>query len=30
MYTYDLFGIVEHSGSMNGGHYIAYTKRSTK
>lgn len=24
--TYDLYGVVNHSGSINGGHYIAYTK----
>lgn len=23
---YDLYGIVEHSGSMRGGHYTAYVK----
>ena len=23
---YDLYGIVHHSGSANGGHYISYTK----
>jgi hypothetical protein len=26
--TYHLYGIVEHSGGMNGGHYVAYVKRS--
>ena len=24
--TYDLYGVVHHSGSLMGGHYIAYTK----
>jgi ubiquitin carboxyl-terminal hydrolase 8 len=25
-YKYDLIGIVRHMGSLNGGHYVAYTK----
>lgn len=25
-FTYDLYGIVNHSGSPSGGHYISYTK----
>lgn len=25
-YSYDLYGIVNHSGSPSGGHYISYTK----
>jgi len=25
---YDLFGVVKHTGSCSGGHYIAYTKNS--
>jgi ubiquitin C-terminal hydrolase len=24
-YQYRLYGIVSHSGSMGGGHYVAYT-----
>jgi ubiquitin C-terminal hydrolase len=23
-YVYELYGIVTHSGSMRGGHYVAY------
>jgi len=26
---YRLYGIVEHSGSMNSGHYVAYVRRQT-
>jgi ubiquitin carboxyl-terminal hydrolase 16/45 len=26
--VYSLFGVVVHSGSLNGGHYIAYTNKS--
>ena len=25
--TYRLFGVVEHSGSMNGGHYVSYVSK---
>lgn len=25
---YDLYGVVQHSGSLRGGHYIAYVKYS--
>lgn len=24
-YRYELYGVVCHSGSMSGGHYVAYT-----
>ena len=27
---YSLYGVVEHSGSMHGGHYIAYVKVRSK
>ena len=26
---YTLYGIVEHSGSLHGGHYVAYVKART-
>ena len=26
MYNYELYGLVVHSGTINGGHYIAYAK----
>ena len=26
LFQYSLFGVVVHSGSMQGGHYVAYTK----
>lgn len=29
-YTYRLVGVVEHSGSMRGGHYVAYVKGCKK
>jgi ubiquitin C-terminal hydrolase len=29
-YVYSLYGVVCHSGSMGGGHYIAYTKYEYK
>ena len=25
-HTYDLFGVIQHTGSLHGGHYIAHTK----
>lgn len=27
---YELMGVVAHSGTKNGGHYIAYVKRNNK
>ena len=27
---YELFALTVHIGSLDGGHYIAYTKRNTK
>ncbi|GKE83035.1 ubiquitin carboxyl-terminal hydrolase 2-like protein, partial [Tanacetum coccineum] len=29
-YKYQLVGVVEHSGTMRGGHYVAYVKRGAK
>lgn len=29
MITYDLVGVVNHLGTMNGGHYVAYVRRGT-
>ena len=30
LYKYELFGVVVHEGTIDGGHYIAYTKRAQK
>jgi len=27
---YELKGIVEHSGTLNGGHYVSYVKKNNK
>jgi ubiquitin C-terminal hydrolase len=27
-YMYDLYGVIHHSGDLQGGHYIAYTKNA--
>jgi ubiquitin C-terminal hydrolase len=29
-YTYELYGVCNHSGGVLGGHYTAYVKTSTK
>ena len=28
--AYDLYGVVQHSGSLQGGHYVAYVKYTTE
>lgn len=30
MYKYRLLGVVEHSGTMRGGHYVAYLRGGKK
>ena len=27
-FTYNLYGVVNHSGSLEGGHYIAYSRNA--
>jgi len=29
-YNYELYGVISHSGSMRGGHYVSYVSRCIK